>query len=216
MHGAVKTLTYSIQRYCEHCLSMMVTCAVCSGDGFLVKPGPAKSVPVRCEACPTNKGCITCHGSGIIDEECTQELVLEPGQACDLESVVLAKRGHVSPRGEVGDVVVYFDFLTHPRFERRGFDVIVNVTTGFLDAILGCSIVIDGIYGMVDVVLPEGVFHGSYLKVEGQGICNPKLMTKGDLYLCIFVEFPSSLTARQRSMLDSVRRKWNEEEMETP
>lgn len=113
----------------------------------------------------------------------------------------LRGRGQQGPNGQSGDLYVTFEVAEHPRFERKGDDVYVTETISVFEALLGGEHRIPTPYGKrIKISIPEGTQPGETLRLRGQGVETQK--NTGDLYVTLNVRIPTSLTDRQRSLLE--------------
>ena len=80
----------------------------------------------------------------------------------------------------------------------------------FVQAALGSEIEAPTLEGTVEVTVPEGTQSGKVIRLRGKGLppLQPRLdvaqlhRMRGDIFVRIFVEVPTKLTARQRELLE--------------
>ena len=107
----------------------------------------------------------------------------------------------------------------YPMFERDGRDLHCEVPISFVQAALGDEIEVPSLEGRVKMQVPEGTQSGKMLRLRGKGLppLQPRLepsqleRMRGDIYVRIFVEVPTSLTARQRELLEEFAEESGEE-----
>ncbi|MEZ4699424.1 MAG: J domain-containing protein [Rhodothermales bacterium] len=111
----------------------------------------------------------------------------------------LKGRGQAGAGGR-GDLYIRFEVSPHPRFERKGNDVLVTETIGLIDAVTGASRVVTDPYGRsVKMAIPAGLQVGKTLRLRGQGIKTEK--GRGDMLVKIDVRFPERLSEEARAAL---------------
>lgn len=100
-------------------------------------------------------------------------------------------------------LMVEFRIHPHPKFERRGNDLLSKVSVSVLDLIVGSTIKFTVISGKeLEVTVPEKTKPGTMLKISGMGI--PFGGTAGDQYLLIDPVIPDIIDDRiTQSILQS-------------
>jgi DnaJ-class molecular chaperone len=178
-HGASRTL--NLQREEQ--------CATCGGTGHI-----ASAV------------CHVCGGQGLTVQPRRLEVKIPKG-AREGTRVRLAGEGSAGTAGGPrGDLYVVVRLRPHPRFERRGDDLIVEAAVPLEDAVLGGEVPVETIDGKrIAVKIPELTQNGRMIRLSGLGM--PKLDTKGrgDLLVRVRVVLPDKLTARQRELFEKLR-----------
>lgn len=104
--------------------------------------------------------------------------------------------------GTRGDLYILINQLRHEYFVRDRDDLHSKIPISMTTAALGGQIespTIDGTF--IKVKIPEGTQTGDVLKVPNKGMTRLKRGTRGDLRLNIFVETPTNLTLKQKSIL---------------
>jgi molecular chaperone DnaJ len=112
--------------------------------------------------------------------------------------------------GPSGDLYVVLNVRPHPLFRRDGTDLHIEVPITFVQAALGAEIEVPTLEGKVEIPIPEGTQSGKVLPLPRAGLppLQPRLdarrlqQMRGDLFVRIFVEVPSRLTAKQRELLE--------------
>jgi curved DNA-binding protein len=93
------------------------------------------------------------------------------------------------------------------RFERKGNDLVVEVTIDLFTAVLGGEITVPTLAGNVVLTIPPGTQPGQSMRLSGRGM--PKLtapQTFGDLFVHIKVKIPRNLTPRQKELYQELSR----------
>jgi molecular chaperone DnaJ len=101
-----------------------------------------------------------------------------------------------------GDLFVVVEALPHGTFERKGSDLLVEVTVSLSHAVLGTEVRVPTMDGGVMMKIPAGTQSGSTFRLRGKGM--PELRGKGvgDELVKVNVEIPCRLTPRQRELME--------------
>ncbi|MFA5140000.1 MAG: molecular chaperone DnaJ [Elusimicrobiota bacterium] len=166
--------------------SMTQTCSNCGGEGQIIETP-----------------CRNCSGSGRVRQR-NKLTVRIPAGIYDGATLRIGGEGEAGGRGgESGDLFVIVRIKPHPKFERDEDDIIYDLPISFPQAALGCKIDIPTLGPeKARIRVPEGVQHGTLLRVQGKGM--PRLRGKGfgDLLVRVRVEVPKGMNARQRELLE--------------
>ena len=207
-----------------------VTCETCEGTGAKPGSGPTTCgtcrgvgrVRVQQAFLTIERTCPQCHGEGqIISDPCTdcsgqgrvrRERDLQVDVPAGIESgtrIRLTGEGEAGPRGgPEGDLYIFVHVDEHDLFERDGPDLYCMMPVPMTTAALGGDFeapTIDG--GRVKVSIPEGAQTGKRFRVRGKGMTQldqsgrGDIRRRGDLYVEIQVETPTSLNAEQKDLL---------------
>jgi len=118
----------------------------------------------------------------------------------------LAGKGGPAPSGgSPGNLYIVVDIATHPYFERKGTDIEYTAKIGFSDALLGTTISVPTMEDEKQLKVPAGISPGTKMRIKGYGFPHMKGNDKGDLYVKIDVQFPSSLSKKQRELIEQLR-----------
>ncbi|MDE2142873.1 MAG: molecular chaperone DnaJ [Elusimicrobia bacterium] len=170
--------------------SMAQTCPKCAGEGQIVEDP-----------------CKDCKGQGRVRREADLKIKIPPG-IYDGATLRITGEGEGAPRGgEPGDLYVHVKVQGDPRFERREDDLLVTAGVDVASASLGGTTEVPTIDGEpVKVKIPSGVQAGAVFRVREKGM--PKLhgRGRGDLLVTVRVDVPKDLTARQRELLEELRK----------
>ncbi len=135
-------------------------------------------------------------GLGTKEDRRTVDVRIPPG-------IGDGQRVRVAGRGTDGaDLYVTVRIAPHPRFERRGDDLTVEVSLPFTKAALGGDVKVPTLAGNeVAVRVPAGTQSGQALRISGAGMPKLKGGGSGDLYVKLRIAVPKQLTDRQRTLL---------------
>jgi DnaJ-class molecular chaperone len=92
--------------------------------------------------------------------------------------------------GPAGDAIIEVLVDPHPFFSRREDDIHVEVPVTLHEAILGASIKVPTLDGLVAVKIPKGSNTGTTLRLKGKGVMNPERQITGDQYVKLTVVLP--------------------------
>ena len=201
-------------------------CSDCGGSG--AKPGTSPKICPECrgrgvvsesqglfalsQPCPRCRGngtviedpCPRCHGSGR-ERRTKRYSVKIPAGVKDGTRIRLKGKGEAGMNGgPAGDLFVVTHVEPSPIYERRGADLVVDVTLSPADAALGTEVDVPTPDGPVSMKVPAGSEHGKLLKIKGRGV--PKLKGgKGDVLARLRLEVPKKLSKKQRELYEELR-----------
>lgn len=111
-----------------------------------------------------------------------------------------------SPQGSSapGDLYVIISIQDHALFKRNENDVTMDLPVTYTDAILGTSIEAPTLTGKAVIRIPPGTHTGQTFRLKGKGF--PKLggFGSGDMLIRILVDTPSSLTGKQKELIEEL------------
>jgi DnaJ-class molecular chaperone len=96
--------------------------------------------------------------------------------------------------------------LHHPKFERKGDDLVTEVDVPLLDAVLGGEVTVPMLSGRVALRIPELTQNGRQIRLSGKGM--PVLggaEKRGDLFVRVRVQLPDQLSAEEREHFEAMR-----------
>ena len=222
LKGAEPTIKIPKMRGCEPCAGSGAApgtrpevCDRCGGAGQIAFQQGFFRVNRICDACGgagevIRDHCTTCRGAGRLESEQTLQVRVPPGvdEGARLRLVGEGEAGIAG--GPSGDLYVVIHIRPHPLFERDGTDLHTEVPVPFVQACLGAEIEAPTLEGRIQLQLPEGTQSGRVLRIKGKGLppLQPRMdparleKVRGDVFVRIFVEVPTRLTARQRELLE--------------
>lgn len=104
-----------------------------------------------------------------------------------------------------GDLFLTIRVAPHPRFERRGDDLVTEVPVPHTRAALGGEVSVPTLRGpAVTIRLPAGTQSGQSLRIPGQGMPRLKGGGAGDLLARVKITVPKTLTDRERELLQEL------------
>lgn len=217
-HGKSSEITVDVSAVCDSCAGSGAragtnakTCQTCAGHG---KVRAQQGFFVVERTCPSCHGagqviadpCPSCRGEGRVDKTKTLTVNIPPG-VDEGTRVRLAGEGEAGARGAPsGDLYIFLHVARHSLFEREGTTLFARAPISFTTAALGGAIVIPGPDGTEhEIRIAPGIQSGRELRQRGAGMPVLQGRGRGDLVIRIEVETPTSLTARQRELLEEFR-----------
>ncbi|MFL5806344.1 MAG: DnaJ C-terminal domain-containing protein [Roseiflexaceae bacterium] len=109
--------------------------------------------------------------------------------------------------GKRGDLYLVIKIAPHSRFERRGDDLYTKSQTDMYTMLLGGETRVPLLDGKtVTMNVPAGTQNGKIFRISGQGM--PRLRapsTRGDLYVTLDAVLPTTLSSRERTLIEELR-----------
>jgi molecular chaperone DnaJ len=220
--GTESSIKIPKMRPCETCSgsgaqegSRPETCERCRGMGQIAFQQGFFRVNRPCDVCGgageiISNPCGDCRGTGRVEGQQTIAVKV-PAGVDDGARLRLVGEGEAGiAGGPAGDLYIVIHVARHPLFERDGRDLHCEVPVAFVQAALGDEIEVPSLEGRIKMQIPEGTQSGKMLRLRGKGLppLQPRLEAaqlermRGDIYVRIFVEVPTRLTARQRELLE--------------
>ena len=107
--------------------------------------------------------------------------------------------------GPRGDLLVTIEVMPHPRFERRGDNLIVDLPIKPTQALLGGSAPVETLDGKtLNLKIPAGSSSQTKLRIKGHGAPLADLPGKGDLIVNLVITAPAELSDRQKELLEEL------------
>ena len=106
--------------------------------------------------------------------------------------------------GPNGDLYLEVRVKEHELYRREGYDIYIDLPVTITDLCLGCKKEIKTMDGVVELKIKEGTQPGDILKIKGKGITSDDSWKKGDFFCVIKLIIPTSLSRKQRSLLEDL------------
>jgi molecular chaperone DnaJ len=134
------------------------------------------------------------------DQKPSQIQVNIPAGVEDGTRIRYAGNGNrVQPNLPPGDLVIIIHVEPHPTWQRQGPHLHQEIQVPLWQAIVGDTLHVTTIDGaQVNVKLPELSVNQTVLKVSQKGMKMRNNVARGDLYLHVKVNMPTTLTEEQR------------------
>lgn len=125
-----------------------------------------------------------------------------PAGIDDGQAVSLRGQGNAGKNGgPAGDLIVGVRVKPSNQFRRDGTTVLYEQPVTFYQAVMGAELEIPTIDGKVKYNLPAGTQPGTTFRLRGKGIPELRGRGRGDQYVTVRVQVPSSLTGEQKEAL---------------
>ena len=98
------------------------------------------------------------------------------------------------------DLFLTVQVKADPRFERRGNDLVVDVSIPLTDALLGGTVRVPTMDGTVEMTVPAGTQPGQVFRLRGQGMPR-RDGGRGDELVGVSVALPTNLNEREKALL---------------
>ena len=207
-------------------------CDSCTGSG--AKEGTSPTRCIKCDGrgavrvqqgfftlqqtCPECRGsgetikdpCTICSGSGRKKTNRTIAIKI-PAGVDNADRIRLSGEGEAGIKGgPSGDLYVDVTIKKHDIFEREGNHLICTIPISFGKAVLGGTVEVPTIDGVVNLSIPSETQSGKTFRLKGKGIKSYRENFFGDLYCTVQVETPVSLTDEQKEILRQFDRSVND------
>ena len=217
VNGTKKDVELEYYETCDDCDGHgghgEATCSTCGGSGTVIKTANTilGSIQTR-STCPDCGGkgvsyktkCNKCRGTGKVKVNKTITIDIPAGVDNGEQLRVPGKGGVGSNGGPNGDLYIEIKINEHELYKREGNDVYIDLPVSITDLCLGCKKTIHTMDGDVEIKIKEGSQPGDVLRIKGKGINNPDSWKKGDFYCILKLIIPTSLSRKQKSLLQEL------------
>lgn len=217
VHGAQRVLEIPLQGRCDACRgtgakngTALETCPECGGRGQIRRSSQRGSAQlITIQDCPSCRGagrrikelCPVCGGSGVTRS--TRKISVEiPAGIEDHAVLRLAQQG-VAPGSDVVPGDLFVQVLLDPveNLRREGQDAFTEVAVPLATALLGGETRVRTLESEAILKVPAGTQPESQFRMRGEGFPRLRGRERGDLFVTVHVELPSSLSAGQRELI---------------
>ena len=216
--GCQKTVTVKASETCPECGGSGAeagtspkTCDRCHGSGYVTieRRGMMGSIMRQTAVCPAchgtgktvEKPCRKCGGTGECGTSKRIKVDIPAGVNTD-DSIPLRGYGNAGRNGgPSGDAFVTINVQDDALFERRGYDVYVDLPVSYADAALGAEVIVPTVDGKIKFTIPEGTQSETVFRLRDKGIQNPRRGGRGDQFVKVKVEIPKKLSRDQKEKL---------------
>ncbi|HXY81086.1 MAG TPA: molecular chaperone DnaJ [Gaiellaceae bacterium] len=217
LHGVEAKVPVELMTACSQCGgtgaqpgTTPVICPECNGRGVKVESQGLFALSQPCPRCRGNgtvieQPCPKCKGSGRERRIKTYTVKIKPGVK-DGTRIRLKGKGEPGENGGPnGDLIVVTRVTASPTYERRGDDLVVQVSVSYATAALGGSVEVPTPDGPVSLKIPGGSEDGKLLRIKGRGA--PKLSGsgKGDVLARVRIEVPKRVSKKERELLEQLK-----------
>ena len=217
VYGTKKDIDLEYYETCDECDGHgghgETTCPTCHGSGSVIKTTSTILGTIQTRStCPDCNGkgksfkskCNKCRGTGKVKVSKTITIDI-PAGIDDGEQLRVAGKGGVgSNGGPNGDLYIEIRINPHELYKREGNDIYIDLPVSITDLCLGCKKTIHTMDGDVEIKIKEGSQPDEVLRIKGKGINNPDSWRKGDFYCVLKLIIPSSLSRKQKQILEEL------------
>ncbi|GFP89759.1 chaperone protein dnaj [Phtheirospermum japonicum] len=188
-------------------------CSTCGGQGQVVQsartPLGVFQQVMTCSACggagEISTPCSTCSGNGRVRK--SKRISLKVPAGVDSGSRLRVRsEGNAGLRGgPPGDLFVIIEVLSDPVLRRDDTNILYTCKVSYIDAILGTTMKVPTVDGMVDLKIPAGTQPGTTLVMSKKGVplLNKKNM-RGDQLVKVQVEIPKRLSGEEKKLIEEL------------
>ncbi|KAL2537005.1 DNAJ heat shock family protein [Forsythia ovata] len=223
-----KDAVFGVEKEIE--ITRLESCSACDGSG--AKPG---TKPSKCSMCGGQgqvvasartplgvfqqvMSCSSCDGTGEIATPCntcsgdgrvrkSKRISLRVPAGVDSGSRLRVRsEGNAGRRGgPSGDLFVIVEVLPDPVLKRDDTNILCTCKVSYVDAILGTTIKVPTVDGMIDLKIPPGTQPGTTLIMAKKGVpfLNKSNM-RGDQLVKVQVEIPKRLSNEERKLIEEL------------
>ncbi|KAJ8512831.1 hypothetical protein OPV22_003265 [Ensete ventricosum] len=188
-------------------------CSTCGGQGQIVSsvrtPLGVFQQVMTCSSCSgtgkVSTPCNTCRGDGRVRK--TKRISLKVPAGVDSGSRLRVRsEGNAGRRGgPPGDLYVFIEVLSDPVLKRDGTNILYTCKVSYIDAILGTTMKVPTVDGMVDLKIPAGTQPGTTLVMAKKGVPYlGKVNTRGDQLVRVQVEIPKRLSSEEKKLIEEL------------
>ncbi|KAJ6916990.1 dnaJ [Populus alba x Populus x berolinensis] len=188
-------------------------CSTCGGQGQVVSsartPLGVFQQVMTCSSCSgsgeTFSPCNTCSGDGRVRR--TKRISLKVPAGVDYGSRLRVRsEGNAGRRGgSPGDLFVIIEVMPDPVLKRDDTNILYTCKVSYIDAILGTTIKVPTVDGMVDLKIPAGAQPNTTLVMAKKGVpVLNKSNMRGDQLVRVQVEIPKRLSSEERKLIEEL------------
>ncbi len=107
-------------------------------------------------------------------------------------------------RMRFGEVELVFNVRRHPEFVREGSDIFTEKTLSVPQLVLGTTIDVKSVDGVVKLKVPAGAEPGSLIRIKGRGVPSVRGGAKGDHFVRIRLEVPKNLSSEEHRLYEQL------------
>ena len=189
------------------------TCSTCGGSGSVIKQTSTILGTIQTRStCPDCNGkgktykskCNNCKGNGRVKVKKTITIDIPAGIDNGQQLRVSGKGEPGVNGGPNGDLYIEIRINPHELYRREEDDIYIDLPVTITDLCLGTKKTIKTMDGEVDIKIKEGSQPGDILRIKGKGINNPESWKKGDFYCVLKLIIPTSLSRKQKAILEEL------------
>lgn len=150
--------------------------------------------------------CGTCGGDGRVRKPKTISVAVPAGIEGGTRLRVNGEGSAGRNGGPPGDLFVLMGVKEHPELRRDGMTVYSDVSVSYIDAILGTTLKVTTVDGLVDLKIPAGTQPGTTLLLSKRGAPAPNrpATERGNHLVKVKVTIPKKLSADERKLVEEL------------
>ncbi|KAE8676577.1 Chaperone protein DnaJ [Hibiscus syriacus] len=165
----------------------VMTCSSCGGTGEISTP------------------CNTCSGDGRVRRTKRTSLKVPAGVDSGSRLRVRSEGNAGKKGGSPGDLFVVIEVMPDPVLKRDDTNILYTCKVSYIDAILGTTIKVPTVDGMVDLKIPAGTQPNTTLVMAKKGVpVLNKSNMRGDQLVRVQVEIPKRLSSEERKLIEEL------------
>lgn len=123
-----------------------------------------------------------------------------PKGASDGQRLRLPEKGGAGLRGgPSGDLYIVMNIQPHKLYRVSGHDLYIDLPLAPWEAVLGASVQVPTLGGLVEMTIPAGTAAGKKMRLGKRGLPGPGGI-QGDQYAVVHIEVPKTLTQAEREL----------------
>lgn len=222
--GTKRTIKLKKYKKCQPCTGngsldgkSFQNCTNCKGTGHIQNVRYQQfaqiSTTVQCDQCNglgkmILEVCERCMGKGANIYEEELEVDIPAGSLPGMQLGVNGKGNEEPGATHPGDLLINIKEVLDPVFERQGTNVKVTKEISFFDACTGTKIDVKLPLGeMVSLLVETGTTHGTILQLQGKGLYEFSIGSKGDFLVEIKIKVPKARNQEDVEMLQEIKEK---------
>jgi molecular chaperone DnaJ/curved DNA-binding protein len=119
---------------------------------------------------------------------------------------IAGKGGQGFGGGPAGDLYLLVSVRPHPRFQRAGDDLNIEMSVPLVDAVLGTELEVPTLAGKkLALKVPPETQNGKVFRLAGQGMPHMSGGGRGDLFVKVNVVLPTKLSGREKELFEELK-----------
>ena len=186
------------------------TCNQCNGSGQI-----KKVMNTMIGQMMSTSACNSCNGNGkLIDQkppgvdstglEYKEEVIIiniPEGVSDGMQLSMSGKGNDASGGGEPGNLLILIGEVEDEIFRREGENILYDLNLNFVDAVLGKSVEVPTLDGIVRIKIAAGTQSGKILRLRDKGIKNINQYNRGDQLIYVNIWTPKKITEDEKKLL---------------
>jgi curved DNA-binding protein len=138
-----------------------------------------------------------------------ERIRLEDGRSLEVEmppGMINGQKIRLKDQGvDGGDLYLIITVAPHPFFELQGFDLLCQISISPSEAVLGGSVQVPTLDGLVKMTVPSGVNSGQRLRLANKGYPN-ETGKRGDQLVEITIVIPKNISPEEKELYEQIRK----------